>query len=86
MHHIHTILEVDSKGYGFAFSGLEGTLREGEANSALIAAAPELLQALVIAEEFMCGFEGDEAQTGLEINLAIVRQAIAKARGEYEQR
>lgn len=84
-HHIHTILEISSLGYGFIGSKPEDVLQENKANHALIAAAPELLEALTMAEEFISGFEGDEAQTGIEIKLAIMRQALAKARGEYEQ-
>lgn len=81
-HHIHTIFEVDTFGWGFVGSTLEDSLKESDANRALIEAAPILLDALIVAEEFMRGFEGDEAQVGMEIKLAILRSAIAKAKGE----
>ncbi|HQS59754.1 MAG: hypothetical protein B7Y56_03145 [Gallionellales bacterium 35-53-114] len=83
-HHIHTILDLEMCGCGFAGSKLEDSLKEDKANHALIAAAPELLEALSIAEEFMRGFEGDEAQVGMEIKLAIIRHALSKARGQHE--
>lgn len=51
------------------------------ANAILIAAAPELLDALRAAENFMAGFEGDELQDGIDQRLATVRAAIAKADG-----
>lgn len=46
----------------------------------LLAAAPELLEELEAAEEFMAGFEGDETQDGINSKLASIRAAIAKAR------
>lgn len=64
--------------------------REGEAdiphaeklaNARLIAAAPELLEALNIAELFMSGFEGDSMQVEIEGQLRKIRAAIAKATG-----
>jgi hypothetical protein len=45
----------------------------------LIAAAPCLLHALKLAEDFMAGFEGDELQEGIGDRLAAIRAAIAKA-------
>lgn len=47
----------------------------------LIAAAPELLEALALAERFMCGFEGDPMQAEIEGSLRQMRTAIAKATG-----
>lgn len=55
-----------------------------EANARLIASAPELLEALVLAERFMCGFEGDPMQVEIEGSLRQMRTAIAKATGEQE--
>lgn len=83
-HDIHTILDLEMRGCGFAGSKLEDSLQEDKANHALIAAAPELLEALTIAEEFMRGFECDQAQTGMEIKLAIIRHALSKGTGQHE--
>lgn len=44
--------------------------------------APELLNALEVAEKFMSGFEGDELQDGVDHSLSIVRSAITNARGQ----
>ena len=44
-------------------------------------AAPAMLEALRLAEDFMSGFEGDECQETLERDLAKVRAAIAAAGG-----
>lgn len=41
----------------------------------------DLQEALRIAESFMSGFEGDEMQAGIELKLATVRDALAKAEG-----
>lgn len=51
------------------------------ANARLVAAAPELLDALVLAERFMSGFEGDPMQVEIEGSLRQMRTAIAKATG-----
>lgn len=48
----------------------------------LIAAADEMLDALRIAEDFMSGFEGDELQDGIDVKLATIRSALAKATGD----
>lgn len=45
------------------------------------AAAPDVLSALKMAENFMSGFEGDELQDGIDEKLAQIRAAIAKAEG-----
>lgn len=50
-----------------------------EANANLIAAAPELLDALRSAEAFIAGFEDDESQEGMRDNLLKIRAAITKA-------
>jgi hypothetical protein len=55
------------------------TIEVRKANARLIASAPELVEALRLAEDFMAGFEGDEAQDGIDARLATVRAAIAKA-------
>lgn len=40
-----------------------------------------MLPALIVAESFMSGFEGDETQEGIAGNLATIRAAIAAAEG-----
>lgn len=51
-------------------------------NARLIAAAPELLQAVLDAEQFTRGFEDDESQPSVKWLCIQLRSAIAKARGE----
>lgn len=60
---------------GFAVNG------ETWANAYLIAAAPDLLAALKVAENFMAGFEGDELQEGIDDMLKQICAARAKAEG-----
>jgi len=60
----------------------ERALSEARANARLIAAAPRLLAALAIAEEFMSGFEDDETQEGMAAKMAEIRAAIAAATQE----
>ncbi len=43
--------------------------------------APDLLAALINAESFISGFEGDELQEGIDEMLTAIRAAIAKAQG-----
>jgi hypothetical protein len=78
---IHTILAAEFIGWGYFDSDPERTNAESHQNQAVIAAAPDLFAALEIAEAFMSGFEDDEAKVGMEIKLAIMRSALAKARG-----
>ncbi|KUE88912.1 hypothetical protein ASL20_09835 [Cupriavidus necator] len=78
---MHTILEAETLGWRYLSSDLDTALRESEANMRLIAAAPELRDALKLAEEFVAGFENDDCQIGIGIKLAIIRSAIAKADG-----
>ena len=54
---------------------------ERERAGRLIAGAPDMLAALIEAESFMAGFEGDELQDGIYEKLAKIRAAIAKATG-----
>ncbi|MFA7278612.1 MAG: hypothetical protein WC100_00790 [Sterolibacterium sp.] len=75
---VHTILQAETMAWGYVMSNLDATCVESDANQRLIAAAPELLDALRIAEQFMAGFEDDDAQIGMGIQLAIIRAAIAK--------
>ncbi len=55
---------------------------DAESNARLIAAAPDLLDALQRAEWFMSGFEGDDIQADTDIDIAKIRAAIAKATGD----
>lgn len=80
LHAVHTILEVDQFAWGFTFSKLEPLLAEDAANRALIASAPELLEALTAAEEFISGFEDDQAQVGINEQLSAMRIVLSKAR------
>lgn len=59
----------------FPNGGAEGS------DARLIASAPELLEALNLAELFMSGFEGDSMQVEIEGQLRKIRAAIAKATG-----
>lgn len=59
--------------------GVNGDGTDLFANARLIAAAPELLEALEIAQAFMAGFEDDESQAGIQDNLRQIRAAISKA-------
>ena len=52
---------------------------ESAANARLIAAAPDLLEALIMAELFILGFEDDETQKGISNKLLQIRAAISKA-------
>lgn len=56
--------------------------RTVDANSNLLSAAPDLLDAAIIAEEYIRGFEGDEMQDEIDDKLTILRAAIAKATGQ----
>jgi hypothetical protein len=53
-----------------------------KANARLVAAAPAMLVALAIAEDFMSGFEDDEMQEGMAEKMAQIRAAIAAATQE----
>lgn len=57
--------------------------RASKAAGDALAAAAALIEsqtaALVLAESFMAGFEGDEMQDGIDEKLATIRAAIAKA-------
>lgn len=80
---VHTILDSEGDTYGYLMSDWRATHAESEGNHRLIAAAPELLEALQIAEDFMSGFEDDETQTGMGVKLAIIRAAICRATGRH---
>lgn len=78
---VHTILELDTSAWGYAFSKHEDVRREDDANLQLIEKAPLLANALLIAERFMAGFEGDEQQS-IDIELSIIRDALTQALGD----
>ena len=69
------------EGQGIANCGIKKDKRN-LANAHLIAAAPELLAALIRSESFISGFEGDELQESIGGLLAEIRAAIARARGQ----
>ncbi len=48
-------------------------------DAALFISSPRLLEALISAERFVSGFEGDELQRGIDSLLAQMRAAIALA-------
>lgn len=82
---VHTILEVENFAYGFAIHGrsreaLDATMAEDAANRSLIAAAPELLEALrqiTHADHSIY----DDTKTAVDDLVCIARAAIAKATG-----
>jgi len=91
---VHSILDAEG-GYGFVGSKVADTLAELDADRLLIAAAPELLEALrkmVAIHDEPSGFAGkfgkalDEAiaqqQDKIDTRLSAARAAIAKATGD----
>jgi len=66
---------------GLLFKSHSTELDPTEADARLMAAAPDLLDALQRAERFMSGFEGDDMQADTDIDIAKIRAAIAKATG-----
>ena len=80
---VHTVLEREG-GYGYLGSNWRKTLRELDADYALIAAAPELLAALrEIADDYAYRFDMDSPSTnpGMKYVVQQARAAIAKATG-----
>jgi hypothetical protein len=70
----------DTDGYICEPEGL--TKEEAQANAALIAAAPELLEALKLAEELLSGWmEEHGVNADKDANVEIIRQTISKAEG-----
>ncbi|THF61428.1 hypothetical protein E6C76_20315 [Pseudothauera nasutitermitis] len=79
-HAIHTILIAEHQGFGFVGSKLPDALAENDANMALLAAAPQLLDAARAAEAVL-GRQGWLASsTDPEaVALSKLRAAIATA-------
>ena len=78
---VHTILSPDGT-YGYLGSDFKKTQGEGEANRALIAAAPDLLDALVAVVASLQAHLRHSANPGLDsIRLGIAGTAIEKAMG-----
>ena len=62
------------------------THNQVEARLRLMHAAPKLLEALRLAEHFVSGFEDDELQEGVDHLLATIRNSIAEATKEGQDR
>lgn len=52
----------------------------GYAIGPAVAAVPEMIGALEIAEQFIAGFEGDELQEGVAEKLETIRRVLASAK------
>ena len=63
------------------YRGIKG-IENPEANARLIAAAPDLLEALQAAENWLGEFGADSPDTGLQGLVKQARTAIAKALGQ----
>lgn len=87
---VHTIIEAENIGWGFLCSDHAKSRAESDANLALIAAAPDLLDAARAAEAVFATQKWLEASTDPEaIALFKLRAAIAKAiatNGENHER
>jgi len=72
---------------GFINSSNPDRMAEGRANAYLIAAAPDLLEALEMAEAMLCRLEpiidrGEDDSISVESEILFARAAISKARGQ----
>lgn len=77
---VHTILDVEHMGWGFAFSDRDQTNAEINANLALIAAAPQLLDAARAAEAVLARHGWLASSTDPEaVALGKLRAAITTA-------
>lgn len=80
--HRHDILDSQAKYLGrFTRSGMTD-YEESKANARLIAAAPELLEALEHTHTWLCEHFGDIGDGSMECLCQEVEAAIAKAKGE----
>lgn len=80
-HNIHTILVAEDIGCGFVGSWLENSLAEGDANLALIAAAPDLYDAAAAAAAVLSQLQrhGYTSNAPEAIALAKLLAALEKA-------
>ena len=60
-------------------------LREADANARLIAAAPELFEALVVARTQLGLLQGGTTDTVFRFVVELIDEAIAKAKGENDE-
>lgn len=84
LHTVHTILSPDGESFGFMAADYKDVLAENAANKVLMAAAPELLDALSEAKRIFDWLESrslyqDKDLRGVHEKM---RAAIAKATGE----
>jgi hypothetical protein len=81
-HAVHTIIDAECIGWGFVAADPTATRAESTGNLALIAAAPELLEAAHAAEAVLGKQKWLEGSTDPEAGaLRQLRAAIAKATG-----
>lgn len=81
VHHVHTILEAEDIGRGFRFAEFKDSLAEGDANLALIAAAPDLYDAAEAAAAVLLHRKWKGGATNPQaIALAKLLAALDKAR------
>lgn len=79
---VHTIVEAESIGVGFVCSDWRTTIAESDSNKALIAAAPQLLDAARAAAAVFSRQKWRADSTDPEaVALAKLRAAIAAAAG-----
>ncbi|MGQ0710889.1 MAG: hypothetical protein ACT4NV_14220 [Rhodoferax sp.] len=79
---VHTIIEAEHIGWGFAVADRAATRAESDANQALIAAAPDLIDATLAAEAVLAKGRWIKGSTDPEsVALWKLRAAIAKATG-----
>lgn len=83
-HAVHTVIGAEHFGWGFVMSDPAKTRAESAANLALIAAAPELLEAARAAEAVLGRQKWCSGSTDPEaVALSKLRAAIAKAGGSH---
>lgn len=77
VHHVHTILDAEDIGRGFRAAEFKDSLAEGDANLALIAAAPDLYDAAEAAAAVLLHRKWKGGATNPQ---AIALAALDKAR------
>lgn len=81
VHHVHTILDAEDIGRGFRSAEFKDSLAEGDANLALIAAAPDLYDAADFAAAVLSKGRWIKGSTDPDaIALAKLLAALDKAR------